>query len=246
MLVQRSWNAYQGTILPIARRPDHGAHLGLTSIGELHHVALCGSRARFESHLPFSQRLFQFQAQHWFRLCFEPPPQAPLAIDFQEAKAIQLPEEAFAQQRERDEIQWMSNSQGHWMGVSQFRRNMCAGIACSYHQDGTRRNLGRVVVRSRVKLLHFLGERRGECRDAWVVKWPRCHDDGRCLIGAVCGLQHTRLSMPLHTDDRRVRLDRKRKVVGIGVEVVCHLIFRRTTFGITWKCPRIAQRAASW
>ena len=98
-LVQRSWKAYPGKILPIARRPDHRTHLSLTSIGKLNYIVLCRSRAWSDLDLPFSQRLFQFQAHHWFQclLCFEPPPQAPLAIDFQEAKVIQVPEEAFAQ-----------------------------------------------------------------------------------------------------------------------------------------------------
>lgn len=95
-----------------------------------------------------------------------------------------------------------------------------------------------------MKLLHFLGERRGEYRNAWVVKWPRCHDDGRRLIGAVCGLQHERLRVLLHTHNPCVRLDGKRKVVGIGVEIVCQLVFRGTTFRNAWK-SQAGQRAVA-
>jgi len=219
-LVQRSWHAYPGKVLPIACRPDHRAHLGLTSIGELNHVVLCGSRAWFDLDPPIFQRLLQFQTQHRFRLCFEPRPQAPRAIDFQEVKAVQVPEEAFAQQRERDKVQRMSSSQRHWVRVSQFRRGMRTGIACSYHQDGTWRNLGRIAVGGRVKLLDLWRERRGKCRNAWVVKWPCCHDDGGRLIGALGGLQNERLRTLLHVHNSRVRLDGKCKVVGIGLEVV--------------------------
>src|SRR5712692_9980143 len=136
-LVQRSWNAYPGKILTIARRPDHRTHLGLTSIGELNHVALCGSRAWFHLDLPIFQRLFQFQAQYRFWLCFEPLPQPGAVIDFQEAQVIQVPEEAFAKQREWDKVQRMTSSQRHRMRVSQFRCDMRAGIACSHDQDGT-------------------------------------------------------------------------------------------------------------
>src|SRR5712692_8862152 len=161
-LVQRSWNAYPGKILTIARRPDHRAHLDLTSIGKLNHVAVCSNCTWFDLDPPFSQRLFQFQAQHRFWLCFEPPSQPGVAIDCQEAKVIQIPEEAFAQQREWHKVQRMTSSQRHRMRVSQFRRNMCAGIACSYNQDGTRRNLGRVVVRGRMKLLDLWRERSEE------------------------------------------------------------------------------------
>ncbi len=97
VLVQRSWNAYPGKILPIARRPDHRTYLGLTSIGELHRVAVGPSCAWFDLDPPIFQRLFQLQAQHRFRLCFEPGSQPSSAINFQEAKVIQVPEEAFAQ-----------------------------------------------------------------------------------------------------------------------------------------------------
>ena len=139
---------------------------------------------------------------------------------FQEVKAVQVPEEAFAQQRERDKVQRMSSSQRHWVRVSQFRRGMRTGIACSYHQDGTWRNLGRIAVGGRVKLLDLWRERRGKCRNAWVVKWPCCHDDGGRLIGALGGLQNERLRTLLHVHNSRVRLDGKCKVVGIGLEVV--------------------------
>src|SRR5262249_15460543 len=101
-LVQRSWNAYPGIILPIARRPDHRTHLGLTSIGELHHVAVGPSCTWFDLDLSLLKRLFQLQAQHRLWLCFEPGSQTPLAINFQEAQVIQVPEEAFAQQRKWD------------------------------------------------------------------------------------------------------------------------------------------------
>ncbi len=130
-LVQHSWNAYPGKILPIARCPDHRTHLDLFAIGELNHVAVCPSCAWSDVDLPFSQRPFQFQTQHRFRLCFEPLPQPGAVIDFQEAQVIQVPEEAFAQQFEWDKVQRMSSSQRHRMRVSQLRRNMRAGIACS-------------------------------------------------------------------------------------------------------------------
>src|SRR6266699_354520 len=200
-LVQRSWHAYPGKILTIARRPDHRAHLDLTSIGELNHVALCGSRAWSGLDLPIFQRLFQFQAQHRFWLCFEPLPQPGVVIDFQEAKVIQVPEEAFAKQREWDKEQRCRCGQSYRMSACQFRRNMCAGVACSYNQDGARWNLGRIAVGGRVKLLHFLGERRGECRDARLLKRTCCHDDGPCLIGALCGSKHERLLVLLHSHD---------------------------------------------
>src|SRR3989442_7870205 len=101
----------------------------------------------------------------------------------------------------------MSGGQRHRMRVSQFRRKMRAGIACSYHQDRPRRNLGWVMVRGRVKLLNLWRERRGEGRNAWVVKWTRCHDDARRLIGDLCRLQHEHLYVLLHTHDSCVDLD---------------------------------------
>src|SRR6266853_3086162 len=131
-LVQYSWNAYQGKILTIARRPDYRTHLVLASIGKLNHVALCGGRAWFDLDLPIFQHLFQFQAQHRFRLCFEPGSKAGAPINLQESKVIQVPEEAFAQQREWDKVQRMCSSQRHRMRASQFRSNMRAGIACSH------------------------------------------------------------------------------------------------------------------
>src|SRR5258707_3162411 len=113
---------FSGKILTIARCPDHCTHLGLTSIDKLNHVVVCGSRAWSDVDLPFSQHPLQFQTQHRFWLCFEPSSQAGSAIDFQDAKVIQVPEEAFAQQREWDNVQWMGSSQRPGWPMSQFRR----------------------------------------------------------------------------------------------------------------------------